>query len=71
MTNLAHNGENQDYENILNFVRPFDKRLEFSTRESGIPDDITFEIYTFFRAFYNPDLEGFSALNLHQYHILF
>jgi hypothetical protein len=25
----------------------------------------------FFRAFYNPDLEGFSKLKLHQYHILF
>ena len=68
---MLSNGENQEHENILNFVRPYDKRSDFSTRDSGIPEDITFEIYTFFRAFYNPDLEGFSALNLHQYHILF
>jgi len=56
---------------ILSFIRPFKKRFEFNTFDAGLPDDISFEVYTFFRSFYNPDLEGFSSVSLHQYHILF
>jgi len=49
----------------MNFIRPYNKRHDFSWRESGLPEDITMEIYIFYRAFYNPDLEGFSQLKLH------
>jgi hypothetical protein len=56
---------------IMNFIRDYDKRHEFSWRAAGLPEDISLDIYIFFRSFHNPDLEGFSQLKLHQYHILF
>lgn len=62
---------NSQPQGIMNFIRDFNKRHEFSWRASGLPEDITLDIYIFFRAFHNPDLEGFSQLKLHQYHILF
>ena len=51
---------NAQPQGIMNFIRDFDKRHEFSWRASGLPEDITLDIYIFFRAFHNPDLEGFS-----------
>jgi hypothetical protein len=50
---------------ILSFIRPYELRHEFSWRESGLPEDITLDIYIFYRCFHNPDLEGFSQLKLH------
>jgi hypothetical protein len=58
-------------ESILDFIRPYAKRADFDISKSGLAEGISFEIYVFFRNFYNPDLENFSSLNLHQYHILF
>ena len=61
----------QTQDSILNFIRPYETRHNFNTMQSGLMKDISFEVYCFYRTFYNPDLEGFSALSLHQYHILF
>lgn len=63
--------KNSGKDTILDFIRPFSKRFDFDCEKCGLMDDISFEIFVFFRNFYNPDLEGFSSLNLHQYHILF
>jgi hypothetical protein len=55
----------------MNFIRPYSKRGDFCGRDASLPEDIPFELLMFFRTFFNPDLEGFSKLKLHQYHILF
>lgn len=56
---------NQGRESSNEFVRPYAKRFEFDSINCGLMMDISFEIFVFFRNFYNPDLEGFSSLNLH------
>lgn len=57
--------QDKDKESLLTFIRPFAERFNMDTTSSGIMDDISFEVYVFFRSFYNPDLEGFSVLNLY------
>ena len=70
-TSLLMKQKPNDPDSYLKFVRPWDKRFMFNPNDCGIKEDISFEVYCLFRSFHNPDLEGFSALNLHQYHILF
>jgi hypothetical protein len=63
--------KNSGRESITDFIRPYTRRHDFDCEKCGIAEDVSFEIFVFFRSFYNPDLEGFSTLNLYQYHILF
>ena len=65
----ANNRDEAD--TILNFLKPYSSRFDFCLREVGLPEDTCFEVYLLYRTFINPDLVGFTASNLHQYHILF
>ena len=58
-------------QNIGRFLRPANEKGEFNIEQVGLPEGLPFDAYIFFRNFYNPDLEGFLDLDLHQYHILF
>jgi len=62
---------NMQRESILDFVRPYNRRQDFDMDSWGLDQSLTFELYVYFRSFYNPDLKGFLSVNLHQYHILF
>ena len=69
----AHRESNNrdEADTIINFLKPYSKRFDFCLREVGLPEDTCFEVYLLYRTFINPDLVGFTASNLHQYHILF
>ena len=64
-------GNREEADTILNFLKPYSDRFDFCLREVGLPEDTCFEVYLLYRSFINPDLVGFTASNLHQYHILF
>lgn len=70
MRNVSHPSSEEHF-GIMNFIRPYNKRHEFCPRDATLPEDVPFELLVFFRTFFNPDLDGFSRLKLHQYHILF
>ena len=44
-------------QNIKDQLRPWKQRFDFSQLDVGMPEDITFEIYVYFRSFYNPQIE--------------
>lgn len=72
LTNEQMPLENEGEEDsIIKFIRPMQNRFDFDPVNAGLPEDLSFEVFIFYRTFYNPDLQGFKALNLHQYHILF
>ena len=60
-----------DTDTFLKSNRPFKNRFDFKPDEKRLPNDLSFESLSFFRAYYNPEFEGFSSISLHQYHILF
>ena len=51
-------------------LRPMKDRCNFSALKVGMPEDITFESYIFYRSFYNPQIEQFQHKKLEQYHVL-
>ena len=57
--------KNSGRDSIIDFIRPFENRADFDSSKCGLMEDLSFELYIFFRMFFNPDLEGFSSLNLH------
>lgn len=39
------------------YLRPYSERKNFNIETYDLPNNITFEMMIFFRAFYNPDID--------------